>query len=140
MSIQLFSTPVNSPELAYLTALYFVSTAISTFDVRITQAKQNGFLRHSEAVVPGWTAIFSFLASGSIAAIILMNWQYALCVLIIKFILKVLPILENIGAFLLIPVVGKEVSSKVNLVAQQQRDALEAVRRMEETRDSNGSK
>lgn len=131
MSIELFTTPASTPLVTGLTVLYLLCTAISTFDTRIIQAKKAGFLHQDDAQIPEWTGLFGIIASLSILGIILLNWKFAIALIVVKFILKVLPILENIGAFLLTPLVGKEAAAKVNIIAQEQKKASKALQAME---------
>jgi len=43
--IELFNTAINSPIIIVITILYAITSAITTFDIRMTQAKRNGILR-----------------------------------------------------------------------------------------------
>ncbi len=126
----MFNTPLSSPVYIGLLVVYFICESISTFDTRIIQAKKNGFLREDEAFVPQWTGIFAILGWLSFLGLILLNWKIAIAVFIIKFILKVAPVLENIGALLLLPVVGKETASAVNVMSREQNKAAKSLKAM----------
>jgi hypothetical protein len=117
--------------LIALTVIYFICACVTTFDTRIIQAKKNGYLKENEAHVPVWTGIFGILMWLCWVAIFLLNWWYAFLLFAIKFVLKVLPILENIGALLLLPVVGKETAAAVNTVSKQQKHAANKLKQME---------
>ena len=131
MEIEFFRTSVSSPILVSLTVVYFLSEAISTFDTRIIQAKKAGYLEQSYKV-PDWTGVFAILSWIIFLAILLLNPIYAVIMFIVKFILKVLPILENIGAILLIPIVGKSAISAVNFAGREQRKAGREFKEMTE--------
>jgi len=126
--VELFNTPLSSPIYIVLLLVYFICESISTFDTRIIQAKKNGFLREDEAIVPQWTGIFAILGWLAFIGLVLLNWKVAIVVFIIKFILKVAPVLENIGAVLLIPVVGKETASAVNIMSREQNKAAKSLK------------
>ena len=126
--VELFNTPLSSPIYIVLLLVYFICESISTFDTRIIQAKKNGFLREDEAIVPQWTGIFAILGWLAFIGLVLLNWKIAIVVFIIKFILKVAPVLENIGAVLLIPVVGKETASAVNIMSREQNKAAKSLK------------
>jgi|SRR3989344_5141552 len=132
--MELFNTPVNSTTLITLTAIYTICAAISTFDTRIIQAKQNGFISKDEAYVPEWTGLFGILMWLTWIAIFLLNWKYAFVVFAIKFVLKVLPILENIGALLLLPIVGRKTASAVNIMGRKQSRAARTLRKLEKAK------
>lgn len=101
--IILFNTPIDSTVIIVLTVLYFICESISTFDIRLIQAKRNGTLPPDEPLLPAWTAIFIWIGWAIFIALILLNWEYAILVFIIKFILKVFPVLETIGNILMSP-------------------------------------
>ena len=110
-----FSTPINAPLLLSLTVIYGICAAITTFDTRILQAKQVGYLARNKAYVPAWTGFFAILLWAAWTAIFLFNWWYALALFVIKFALKELSVLEHIGALLLWPIVDKDTASAVNI-------------------------
>lgn len=130
--MNLFHTSPSSPTLITLTVVYFICAAITTFDTRIIQAKKNGYLAENEAHVPTWTGIFAIILWLTWLAMFLLNWWYALAMFMIKFVLKVIPVLENIGALLLIPIVGKETAAAVNTVGKQQKHAANQLKQMEQ--------
>jgi hypothetical protein len=113
--MQFFSTPINSPLLITLTVSYGICAAITTFNARIIQAKQVGYLTRKKAYVPAWTGLFAILLWVTWTAIFLLNWRYALAVFVIKLALKNLYALENIGAWLFWPILDKETASAVNI-------------------------
>lgn len=98
--MELFNTPVQSTIIILLTVVYFIIASITTFDIRINQAITQG---EDEIPLPLWVAIFYWLLWAIWIWILLLNWQYALVIFAIKFILKVLPVLEIIGNILMSP-------------------------------------
>jgi hypothetical protein len=128
--MHLFHTPVSTPLLIALTIVYAICAAITTFDTRIIQAKKHGYLRESDAQVPSWTGLFGILLWATWVAIFLLSWWYALLLFVIKFVLKVLPVLENIGALLLTPLVGMKTASAVNIVAREQKKAAKELKNL----------
>lgn len=72
--MQLFTTPISSPALISLTVIYAICAAITTFDIRIIQAKRTGFLSPNDAYVPEWTGFFGWLIWLTWLAIFLLNW------------------------------------------------------------------
>ncbi len=101
--ITLFHTPIDSTVIIALTILYFICESISTFDIRLMQGKRDGSLPPDEPLLPNWTAIFIWMGWIIFIALILLNWKYAILIFIVKFVLKVLPVLETIGNILMSP-------------------------------------
>lgn len=105
--ITFFNTPPNSTLLIILVILYGVIASITTFDIRLIQAHKNGTLPPDEKLLPTWTGIFHWLEWIILISMILLNWKFGLIAWGIKFILKVLPVLEIIGNFLMSPFKSK---------------------------------
>lgn len=101
--IELFNTAISSPIVIIITVLYAITSAITTFDIRMTQAKRNGSLPSDEPMLPKWVALVFWVDWMLIIALILLNWKYAILVFVIRFILKVLSVLEIIGNVLMSP-------------------------------------
>lgn len=93
----------QSPLLMTLTIMYLFCSSITTFGIRITQAKRNGTWDENEPDLPNWTTIFYWLEWALIIYIAILNWRFAIALFILKFILKVLPVLEIIGNILMRP-------------------------------------
>jgi hypothetical protein len=102
-----FNTPIDSPLLIALTAVYFVLESIGTFDIRLIQAKRRGDIPADAELLPQWTGFLIYISWGIFIFMVLLNWKYALAVWVIRFILKVLPVLETIGNLLMRPFKGK---------------------------------
>ncbi len=98
--MELFNTSIESPIIIIITVIYFFSSCITMFDIRINQAKKEGVGTES---LPNWVAYLYWLNWILGLSLILLNWKYAIIVFIIRFILKVLPVLEIIGNFLMAP-------------------------------------
>jgi hypothetical protein len=91
------------PLIIGLTVAYFLVASIGTFDLRLTQAKRDGTLPPDEPDRPGWVVIFDWLMWGIWLALLYLNWKYALVLFGIKFVLKLLTVLETIGNILMAP-------------------------------------
>lgn len=94
---------LQSPIILTLSILYLLFSSITTFGIRITQAKKNGTWDENEPDLPNWTTIFYWLETIIIIYIAFLNWKFAIALFILKFILKVLPVLETIGNILMRP-------------------------------------
>jgi hypothetical protein len=101
--ISLFHTPYNSAILIALTISYGIAASITTLDIRIIQAKKNGTLPAQDPSLPSWVAIIYWLEWLIFIIMVLLNWQFAIIVFVAKFILKVLPVLEIVGNFIMSP-------------------------------------
>ena len=85
-----------------LTYHYFIISSITTFDIRLIQAKKSGLLTLSEQL-PKWVAIIHWIEIVILITIILLNWKVAIVVYLVRFVLKVLPVLETIGNIIMSP-------------------------------------
>ncbi|OGL87204.1 hypothetical protein A3I40_04265 [Candidatus Uhrbacteria bacterium RIFCSPLOWO2_02_FULL_48_12] len=101
--IELFNTTISSPAVIIVTIFYFITSAITTFDIRMTQAKRDGSLPPDESTPSKWVALVFWIDWLLIVALMLLNWKYAILVFVIRFILKVLPVLEIVGNVLMSP-------------------------------------
>lgn len=95
--MELFDTNIESPFIIITTIAFFITSAITTFDIRIIQAQKEGV---DEPSLPNWVAGLYWLNWIFGTILILLNWKYAIAVFIVRFILKVIPVLETIGYFL----------------------------------------
>jgi hypothetical protein len=99
-----FDTPPTSLWFITITMLLFLSECIiTTFDIRIIQAKRSGNLPPDHPDLPGWVAILHWFDWIFKATLLVLNWRYAIGVIVVMFILKVLPVLETIGNILMAP-------------------------------------
>ena len=99
----------TSPAYLVLLAVYFVTSSIKMFDVRMTQAKM-GRMGHemadvasTEPPLPSWTAGIYWLDWLLAAGLFVLNWKITIGVWIVRFILKVLPVLETFGNLFMAP-------------------------------------
>lgn len=104
--MELLNTPIESPEIIVLTILYFIVASITTFDIRLNQ--EILFSGWEETSLPKWVAILYWLLWAIWIYIFYLNWKYALTIFVIKFILKVLPVLESVGNILMSPFKSKK--------------------------------
>lgn len=99
--IDLFTTTIQYPTIPILTIIYFFVESIVTYDMRINQ-----YLMTKSSTVkklPSWVAIFIFIGWGIFIYFIFINWKYAIIIFVVRYILKLLPVLETIGEFLITP-------------------------------------
>jgi hypothetical protein len=92
-----------TPLIIGLTVAYFITTSITTFDIRLVQAKKDGTLPPDQPMLPGWVSSLYWLQWAIFLALLYLNWKYALVLFVVKFILKVLPVLEIVGNILTSP-------------------------------------
>lgn len=92
-----------TPLIIGLTVAYFVAASIDTFDTRLIQARRDGTLPPDQPLLPGWTIVFTVAMWAIFIVLIYLNWKYALALFAVKFVLKVLPVLETIGNILMSP-------------------------------------
>ncbi len=97
----MFEYPYWSPIYIGLTILYFLAASVVTFDIRLTQARR--FDGQNFGELPKWTILFYWLQWLVFIALLVLNWQTALILFAIKFVLKVIPVLETIGNILMAP-------------------------------------
>ena len=101
--ITFFNTEISSPIVIILTIIYVITSAITTFDTRMIQAKRDGRLPSDEQILPSWVGVVAWFHWIIFLSIILLNWKYAILIFVIKFFLKVLPVLETVGNILMSP-------------------------------------
>ena len=92
-----------TPLIIGLTVAYFIVASVTTFDIRMYQAKRDGLLPPDEPMLPAWVGIFAWMQWIIFAILLYLNWKYALLLFAIKFVLKLLPVLETIGNILMSP-------------------------------------
>jgi hypothetical protein len=92
-----------TPLIIGLTIAYFIVASITTFDLRMTRAKQEGVLPPYQPLLPGWVAVFYWMQLAIFLALLYLNWKFALVLFVVKFILKALTVLETVGNILMWP-------------------------------------
>ena len=91
------------PFFNILILLFALTSSITTFDIRLMQAKRDGTLPSSDPLLPSWVAFTYWIHYGLIFTMLLLDWRQALSVLVIGFFLKVLPVWETIGNVMMRP-------------------------------------
>lgn len=101
--MQLFSTPPSHPVIIILIVIYAIAAAITTYDIRYIQAKRRGELTDRHLEPPFWIGFFGYILWLTWIGVLLLNWILALVLVVGKFILKVLPVLEIMGEEIMRP-------------------------------------
>jgi hypothetical protein len=101
--MELLSTPFNHPMVIVLAAIYGVSSCITTYDIRYIQATGQKHLPDNALAPPFWTGYFYYLMWATWSTLFLLNPFLALALFLIKFILKVIPVLEILGEEMIRP-------------------------------------
>jgi len=96
-------SPLDSPVLMLMTIAYFFTSAITTFDKRLIQAKKHGSVPVDEPMLPWWVGLIAWVHWGLFLSLLILNWKYALVLFALKFVCSVLPILETVGNILMTP-------------------------------------
>ena len=96
--MELLNTPIDSPLFIVIIIIYFIASSIETYDIRIIQTQKEGV---DIKDLPNWVSIIYWICWILFIVIIFLNWKYAILIYAIRFILKVLPVLENVGSFLM---------------------------------------
>ncbi len=99
----MFDIAINSPTLIVLTIIYVITSSITTFDTRLIQARLHSEIPLNHPMLPKWIGLVWWLHWGIFISLLFLNWKYAILLFMIKFILKVLPVLEIIGNILMSP-------------------------------------
>lgn len=102
----MFEYPFLSPLYLILTIVYFLVASVVTLDIRLEQAKK--FEGVDYGTLPSWTNIFWLLQWCIFIVLAILNWKYALIIFVVKFVLKILPVLETIGNILMSPFKPKD--------------------------------
>ena len=105
---------LSVPYLSVLIAYFFVSS-IKMFDLRMTQAREGKLgpdmtlAAQTEPPLPKWLEYFYVIDWLLGITLLILNWKITLPVFVIRFILKVLPVLETVGNLLVAdsPELGK---------------------------------
>lgn len=101
------NTPINSLSVVIITVLYFLTSSITTFDIRMIQAKRDGVVPPDEPALPKWVSIIYWVDWALAICLLLLNWKYAIFLFVIRIILKILPVLETSGNMLMSPFKSK---------------------------------
>ena len=97
------NAPLESPWVLGITITLFLTGSITTFDIRLNQAKKSGVLPPDEQILPQWVALLYWVHYGLLIWLFFLNWKFAIGLVVVLFVLKVLPVLETIGNILMAP-------------------------------------
>lgn len=95
--MMLFKTPIESSALIVLTITYFLFTSVSEYDIKIIRSLNMG---GKIKPLPNWIAAFHVMQWINWFFILLLNGYYGLILISIKLLLRIIPVLERLGAFL----------------------------------------
>jgi len=102
----LFAPLVDSPVLLIAAILYFFVESIRIYDARLIQGHTRDF--HSDVFfrakgrqLPKWVGYVHFLGWVLFIIMLIANWKFAIVYFLCLFVLRVFPILENVGEFLM---------------------------------------
>ena len=95
-----FEQPI---EIWIITVLYFIISSVTTLDIRLIQARKAGIISQFEDQLPKWVAFLYWFEWGLFIYLAYSDWKFAAFVFALKFILKVLPVLEILGNILMRP-------------------------------------
>jgi hypothetical protein len=90
-------------EIWILTVLYFLLSSITTLDIRLIQARKSGMIGPLDDHLPKWVATLYWIEWGLFIYLAFIDWKFAAFVFVLKFLLKVLPVLEIFGNILMRP-------------------------------------
>lgn len=102
------SAPAQSPAILLFSIAYAIVESILIYDARLIQIRTRGF-RSGVAVaaqgrsLPQWVGYIHLAGWAMLVIIMLLNWRYAIALYAFLFILKMLPVLERIGAAIMRP-------------------------------------
>lgn len=88
--------------MVLLIIIYFLLASITTFDMRLTQAKMVGELS-DDIALPKWVALLYWFEWGVLVVMFYLNWKQAILIWVLQYLLKILPVLEVIGNILMSP-------------------------------------
>jgi hypothetical protein len=99
----LTETVINSPAVMITSILLLFVESITTFGIRIVQAKRHGSLPPDHPELPEWMLPLYGVEWLLRIVLLVLNWRFALAYFVVLFALKVLPILETTGSVLTAP-------------------------------------
>ena len=104
----ILAAPFESPLILGFTIAYVVVAAIRIYDARLIQAKTRGFYSGVAAdaegrFLPPWVGIVHWAGWILFGGLLFLNWKYAIALYFLLFLLRVVPVLEWIGAVIMRP-------------------------------------
>ncbi len=99
-------SPLNSPLLLVVAIAYMLVESIRIYDARLIQGhtrdfKSGVFQRAEGRQLPFWVGYFHIFAWALFIVMLFLNWKFAIAYFSLLFVLRVLPVLENIGELLM---------------------------------------
>jgi CheY-like chemotaxis protein len=121
------------------TAFYLIASAITTFDIRLIQAKRVGNLTPDQPMLPKWIGIIHWIEWGLAIILLVLSWKLAIFVFVVKFILQVTPVLEILGNIFVASLkpslnIKKKLSKKILLIE----DTLEILQLVKDALEKEG--
>lgn len=98
----------SAPYLTILIVYFFIS-AIKMFDLRMLQARQGkmgedlAIIMRLEPALPRWVDAVYIVDWILGLTLLILNWKVTVVIFILRFVLKVLPVLETVGNLLMRP-------------------------------------
>jgi hypothetical protein len=89
--------PFYSTTYITLIVIYFFLSCITTFDTRLIQAMKAGILPADEPMLPPIAGLLVWIEWEVLLVMLILNVKAAAIVYGIRFVLKVLPVLETLG-------------------------------------------
>lgn len=141
---KIFTAPINSPILLVVSIAYATVESIRIYDARLIQANTKGSYSRvaSEAdgrSLPHWVGYIHFAGWVLFVVILVLDWMYAIALYVVLFILRVLPVLERIGALIMRTFLQVE-PGDVEMELSQSRDELSRSRQEIEENIHKGTK
>ena len=106
--IDILRAPLNSPAILVLSTAYVLVWSERVYDTRLSQAITRG--RYSGVAVraggrsmPDWVGAIHLTVWIIFITLLILDWGWAILLYVVLFILRVLPVLEWIGEFLMTP-------------------------------------
>ena len=92
---------VNQSISILLILVYIITSSITTFDKRLIQARKAGAIPASDPMLPSWVAGVYWIHYPLMVLMLIINWQFALGLIITGFLCEVFPVWETIGNILM---------------------------------------
>lgn len=108
MVSEIVRAPLDSPLILMLSVLYALVEAIRIYDVRLLQAERGRFNSKVAADAggrsfPAWVTIFHWGGWLIFLSLLYLNWKYSIALYALLFVLRVVPVLENLGSMVMRP-------------------------------------
>lgn len=99
---------LGSAIIVALSILYFFIRAVTTYDSRVIQAKMDrmgsGVAARSYGFkLPSWVGHIAIMHYVLAIVLLLLNWKFFIILYVAIFVLRVIPVMENIGYLIMRP-------------------------------------